>query len=212
MDWLFADEVTGNFDGIVCGIDEAGRGPLAGAVYAAAVILPKGCEIPGLDDSKRLREKQRDALLEVIRETALDWAVGRAESYEIDKLNILGATMLAMRRAVALLRVRPALLLIDGSYAKGFDLPVKTVVKGDARVPAIAAASIVAKVIRDEHCRELDALYPQYRFAAHKGYATAYHRAMIKKYGPCPVHRRSFLKNIIGEMNEDEQTEFWKEG
>ncbi len=212
MDWLFVNGLTQSFDGIVCGIDEAGRGPLAGSVFAAAVILPRDCEIKGLNDSKKLSVKKREELFEIIKETAVDWAVAHAECYEVDKLNILGATMLAMRRALDLLHIKPGLLLIDGNCARGFDIPVKTVVKGDAKVPSIAAASIIAKVMRDHNCAELDKIYPQYHFAAHKGYPTADHRAMIKKYGPCPAHRRTFLKNIIGELNEDEQTGFWKKG
>ncbi len=183
----------------VCGVDEAGAGPLAGPVYAAAVILPREIAIPGLDDSKKLTEKKREALYGVITAQAAAWSVARAEAAEIDELNILNARMLAMQRAIDGLPVRPGLTLVDGNRDHGnrvaITAPHITIVGGDGKSASVAAASVLAKVSRDRYVStELEALYPQYQFARHKGYGTKLHYAMLDQYGPCPAHRRSFLK------------------
>ncbi len=178
--------------GRVAGVDEAGRGPLAGPVVAAAVILDPGRPIEGLDDSKRLAPAVRARLAAAIRERALAWALGRAEVDEIDRLNILQATLLAMRRAVEALRPRPDYALVDGDRWPPLPCPGEPVVGGDAREPAIAAASILAKTARDAEMVALDRRFPGYGFAAHKGYATAAHLAALRQLGPCPAHRRSF--------------------
>lgn len=183
---------------VFCGCDEAGRGPLAGPVYAAAVILPRGLEMEQLNDSKKLSPKKREALYDLIKEKALCYATARAEVEEIEALNILSAALLAMRRAIEKLEMKPDGALIDGNIARDFPLPAFPVIDGDGKCPSIAAASILAKVERDRDCTELDKLYPQYGFAVHKGYATKAHRAAILKYGPCPAHRMSFLKNLLG--------------
>lgn len=176
-----------------CGLDEAGRGPLAGPVFAGAVILPEGYIPEGLNDSKKLSEKKRDALFEQITENALAWGFGTASPKEIDEINILNASMLAMKRAVENLSVKPEFLLVDGNIARGFDQAAIPVIKGDAKSPSIAAASIIAKVLRDRECMEMDRLFPQYGFAKHKGYPTKAHFEAVEKFGPCPLHRRSFL-------------------
>lgn len=199
LTWEIEDSFRDDNLQVFCGCDEAGRGPLAGPVYAAAVILPRGIEIELLDDSKKLSPKKRDLLYDVIKEKALCFAVARAEVEEIEEINILSAALLAMRRAVEQLDVKPDGALIDGNIARGFSLPAFPVIGGDAKCPSIAAASILAKVERDRDCMELDKLYPEYGFAIHKGYATKLHREMILKYGPCPAHRRSFLKKLLGE-------------
>lgn len=183
----------------ICGVDEAGRGPLAGPVVAAACILPFGCEIEGLNDSKKLTEKKRDALFDVIREKAVAYSVAFATNEEIDKLNILNATMLAMARAILSLPVPADFALVDGNCIRNFPIPAQTIVKGDAKSPSIAAASILAKVTRDRYCMEMDAMYPEYDFKKHKGYPTKEHRELVMKYGPCPLHRRSFLKFMDGD-------------
>ena len=183
----------------VCGCDEAGAGPLAGPVYAAAVILPFGVEIPGLNDSKKLTDKRRRELLPIIKEQAIAWGIGLADHNEIDEINILQATYLAMERAIAALPVKPELALIDGNRAKDFGLPVETVVKGDSRSASIAAASVLAKVTRDDLMLELAEQYPQYGFEIHKGYGTKAHYAALTEHGPCPIHRMSFLKKFYGE-------------
>lgn len=177
---------------VVCGADEAGRGPLAGSVYAAAVILPQGLVIDGLNDSKKLTEKKREKLFEIIKAEAISYGIAYATAAEIDELNILNASLLAMRRAIAMLDPTPDFALIDGNQTRGFTLPVKAVVKGDSLSPSIAAASILAKVSRDRSCLELDAKYPEYGFAKHKGYPTKEHYEAIKTYGITPDHRRSF--------------------
>ena len=188
---------------VLCGIDEAGRGPLAGSVYAAAVILPAGVFIDGLDDSKKLSEKKREALFDEIREKAVSFCVASASAEEIDRYNILEATFMAMRRAAAGLSERPAHVLVDGNRDPGLGMSCQTVVKGDSVSASIAAASILAKVSRDRYMRELDEKYPQYLFAKHKGYGTKLHYEMIEKYGFCPEHRRSFFRkhkvDIAGE-------------
>ena len=178
----------------VCGVDEAGRGPLAGNVVAAgAVILPEGVVIEGLNDSKKISEKKRDALYDVIVKEATAYSIAWATPAEIDEHNILGATMIAMNRAVKGLSVKADYALIDGNCARGFDIPTQTVVKGDAKSPSIAAASILAKVTRDRQCAELEKEYPGYGFAKHKGYPTKDHMQKVRELGPCPEHRKSFL-------------------
>lgn len=178
-----------------CGVDEAGRGPLAGDVYAAAVILDPKNPIEGLNDSKKLTEKKREALFPEIKEKALSWSVGIATVEEIETYNILQATFLAMRRAVAGLSVRPSMAIVDGNRNPGLDIPTRLLVKGDGTSAAVAAASIIAKVSRDHYMREVDAAYPQYQFAKHKGYGTKLHYEMLDLYGESPVHRHSFLKS-----------------
>lgn len=178
--------------GLVCGIDEAGRGPLAGPVVAAAVILDPQRPIAGLNDSKKLSEKKRDVLAEIIRERALAWSVAEATVEEIDRLNILHATMLAMQRAVAALHVRPVSALVDGNRCPKLDVPCEAVVKGDGKIASIAAASILAKTVRDAGMLVLHAQYPQYGFDRHMGYPTAAHFAALEAHGASPVHRRSF--------------------
>ena len=178
----------------VCGLDEAGRGPLAGPVYAGAVILPEGYLPEGLDDSKKLSEKKREELFSLITQNAVAWGYGVAGAEEIDRINILNASLLAMRRAVASLRIKPDFLLVDGNVFRGFEEPGLALVKGDGKSPSIAAASIVAKVLRDRECLEMDRAYPQYGFARHKGYPTKAHFEAIEKYGVSPIHRKSFLK------------------
>lgn len=178
----------------VCGCDEAGRGPLCGPVVAAAVILPRDCEIEGLNDSKKLTEKKREALFDVIKEKAIAYAIAEATPAEIDEINILNASMLAMRRAVEALPHPADFALIDGNCSRGFTIPTETVVKGDAKSASIAAASILAKVTRDRGCIELDREYPQYGIAKHKGYPTKDHMDAVREHGVAPIYRRSFLK------------------
>lgn len=186
--------------GIVCGVDEAGRGPLAGPVYAAAVILSPDRPIAGLNDSKKLSEKKREALYDVIIDQAEAYCIASASVAEIEQYNILGATYLAMTRAVQGLSILPNLALIDGNrIPPQLGVTAQTVVKGDAQSESIAAASILAKVTRDRLLIEMDARYPQYGFAVHKGYGTAAHTAALKEFGPCPEHRPSFLKKILGD-------------
>ena len=186
--------------GYLCGIDEVGRGPLAGPVVACAVILPKDHGILYLNDSKKLSEKRRLALCEEIKEKALSWSLGRAEPHEIDELNILHATMLAMQRAVAGLHIAPEYVLIDGNRCPKLPMPSMAVVKGDSRVPEISAASILAKVTRDAEMAALDIVFPQYGFAQHKGYPTAFHLEKLAEHGATEHHRRSFgpVKRALG--------------
>lgn len=178
--------------GVVAGIDEAGRGPLAGPVVAAAVILDPARPIAGLDDSKKVGEKKREALALLIRERAVAWAVAEASVAEIDRLNILRATLLAMQRAVAGMGIRPTRALVDGNRCPQLDIPVAAVIGGDGTIAPIAAASILAKTVRDAGMRELHARYPQYGFASHMGYPTAAHLQALAAHGVSPVHRRSF--------------------
>ena len=178
---------------LLAGTDEAGRGPLAGPVVAAACILPEGYCPDGLDDSKKLTEKKRERLFDEICANAIAYCIASASPEEIDAINILEASLLAMRRAVAGLSQTPDLLLVDGNVDREFPLPAKAIVGGDAKSPSIAAASILAKVTRDRLCRDMDAAYPQYGFAKHKGYPTPEHKLAVYEYGPCPLHRRSFL-------------------
>ena len=178
----------------VCGCDEAGRGPLCGPVVAAAVILPRGLVIDGLDDSKKLTEKKREALFDVICEKAVAYAIAEATPEEIDEINILNASMLAMRRAVEALPHPADFALIDGNCSRGFDIPTETVVKGDSRSYSIAAASVLAKVTRDRGCHELDRAYPEYGIAKHKGYPTKDHMNAVRRHGAAPIYRKTFLK------------------
>ncbi len=197
--WLYEKEVFSQGYHLVCGVDEAGRGPLAGPVCAAAVILPAELEIPGLDDSKKLSDKRRRELFPVIQEKAVAYGIGFASHEEIDEINILQATYLAMERAIAQLQVKPEFALIDGNRAKDFGLPVKTVVKGDSLSASIAAASVLAKVSRDVLMEEAAQEYPGYGFEIHKGYGTKAHYEALTKLGASPIHRMSFLKKFYGE-------------
>lgn len=184
---------------IVCGIDEAGRGPLAGPVCAAAVVLPRDLEIEGLNDSKKLSDKRRRVLFDEITAQAVTYGIAFATEQEIDEINILQATFLAMRRALAQLSIQPSIALIDGNRETDFGLPVRTIVKGDSLSANIAAASILAKVTRDDFMLEQAKLYPEYGFDIHKGYGTKVHYEALRKYGPCPIHRRTFLKKFYAE-------------
>lgn len=192
--FLHAEQAALHWDapGLVAGVDEAGRGPLAGPVVAAAVVLDDLRPIRGLNDSKKLSAAQRERLFDAVMAQALCTSVAVASAAEIDQLNILQATLLAMRRAVQGLRLRPQLVLVDGNRLPVLDIRAEAIVKGDAKVAAISAASILAKVTRDRWCHELDARFPQYGFATHKGYGTAAHLAALREHGPCPEHRRSF--------------------
>ena len=192
--YSYENDLRGEGYQLICGIDEAGRGPLAGPVCAAACILPAGLVIEGLNDSKKLSEKRREALYEEITARALAWAVCLADEKTIDEINILQATYVAMRGAVEGLSLRPELCLVDGNRDPGLGLPTRTVVKGDASCASVAAASILAKVTRDRLMVEYDKQYPAYGFAVHKGYGTKAHYAAVAALGLCPIHRRSFFK------------------
>ena len=197
--WEIEDSLYAQGVEILCGVDEAGRGPLAGPVYAAAVILPRHLEIPGLTDSKKLSDKKRRELFPVIQEQATAFGIGFASEAEIDEINILQATFLAMKRALAQLPIRPDLALIDGNRETDFGIPVKTVVKGDSLSANIAAASILAKVSRDDYMLRLAEAYPQYGFDIHKGYGTKAHYQALREFGPSDVHRKTFLKSFYGK-------------
>ena len=197
--WEIENEAFEEGYQIICGVDEAGRGPLAGPVCAAAVILPKNLEIPGLTDSKKLTDKKRRELFPVIKEQAIAYGIGLASHEEIDNINILQATYLAMERALAQLSVKPDLALIDGNRAKDFGIPVKTVVKGDSLSMNIAAASILAKVTRDDLMLEMAEKYPEYGFEVHKGYGTKAHYEALRNHGASAIHRQTFLKKFYGE-------------
>ena len=197
--WEIENSHFANGIKLICGVDEAGRGPLAGPVCAAAVILPPNTDIPGLNDSKKLTDKRRRELFPIIKEQAIAYGIGFASHEEIDQINILQATYLAMERALAQLSVKPELALIDGNRAKDFGLPVETVVKGDSRSASIAAASILAKVSRDDLMEQAAVDYPQYQFEIHKGYGTKAHYAALTEHGPSPIHRMTFLKKFYGE-------------
>lgn len=200
MDYSYEEKAVEKGFKTVCGIDEAGRGPLAGPVYAAAVILPLGLDIDGLNDSKKLTEKKREMLFDVICDKAVDFSIGVADEKEIDEINILNATFLAMKRAVEGLTVKPDYALIDGNqYPHIGGVTEETIVKGDGKSMSVAAASILAKVSRDRFMLEIAEKYPQYCFEKHKGYGTKLHYEMLEKYGISPVHRKSFLKKFIGE-------------
>ena len=181
----------------ICGIDEAGRGPLAGPVVAAAAVLPKDCQIFYLNDSKKLSEKKRDLLFDEIKEKAVAYGIGIVSPQVIDEINILQATYEAMRQAISQLNVIPEILLNDAVIIPGVDIMQVPIVKGDAKSVSIAAASILAKVTRDRMMMEYDQIYPEYGFAKHKGYGTAAHIAALKEYGPCPIHRRTFIKKFV---------------
>lgn len=187
----------------ICGIDEAGRGPLAGPVFAAAVILPQGLVIDGLNDSKKISEKKRDELFDIIQEEAISYSIAFATEQEIDDINILQATFLAMRRACEGLHVTADYALIDGNRMPNLgDVEGEPIIKGDTQSASIAAASILAKVSRDRVMLELDKIYPEYQFAKHKGYGTKLHRELLLEHGMCPIHRRSFMKKILGDIHE----------
>lgn len=194
--WEIEDENYAEGVEFICGVDEAGRGPLAGPVCAAAVILPPHTQIPGLNDSKKLSDKRRRELFPVICEQALAYGIAFATEQEIDEINILHATFLAMERALAQLKIRPDLVLIDGNRQKDFGLPVKTVVKGDSLSANIAAASVLAKVTRDDFMVRQAEQFPEYGFEIHKGYGTKAHYAALEQYGACPIHRKTFLKKF----------------
>ena len=196
MTYEYENQLKSQGYSVVCGVDEAGRGPLAGPVFAAAVILPDDLGDLGINDSKKLSEKKREALFDVITEKALAYCIASADEKEIDKINILNATFLAMKRAIDGLSIKPDIALIDGNRKPGSGIEEMTLVKGDAKSISIAAASILAKVSRDRYLLQLDEKYPEYQFRKHKGYPTALHYEMIKEHGISPVHRLSFLKNL----------------
>ncbi len=196
--WEIEDTLKEKGVGVICGVDEAGRGPLAGPVCAAAVILPEHLEIPGLNDSKKLTDKKRRELYPIIKEQAIAYGIAFASEQEIDEINILQATFLAMKRAIAQLDGKADFALIDGNRETDFGMEVMTVVKGDSRSANIAAASILAKVTRDEYMEKLAQEYPEYGFEVHKGYGTKRHYAALTEYGMCPAHRRTFLKKFYG--------------
>ena len=194
--WELENEIYGQGYGLICGVDEAGRGPLAGPVCAAAVILPRGIEIAGLDDSKKLSGQKRELLYDEIREKALYFAAAFASVEEIERLNILQAALLAMNRAIAALGASPDLALIDGNRCKEIEVPARAIIKGDGRCADIAAASVLAKVTRDRYMIGQAVKYPQYGFEKHKGYGTKEHYAAIRAHGTCPLHRPSFLRKM----------------
>lgn len=198
MDWLEYENAALNsgFE-VICGIDEAGRGPLAGPVYAAAVILPKGHIVEGVNDSKKISEKKRDLLFDKIIDECVCYSIGTASEQEIDEINILQATFLAMRRAVEGLEIKPDIALVDGNKKPGLDIAEQTIVKGDSKSANIAAASIIAKVSRDRYMLEIAEKYPEYQFEKHKGYGTKLHYEMLEKYGISPIHRKTFLKKLF---------------
>lgn len=198
-DYEFEKAAVNSGFSCICGVDEAGRGPLAGPVCAAAVILPEGAVIAGLDDSKKLTEKKRERLYDIIKETAVAYSVAYGTLEEIETVNILEATYLAMNRAIEGLNIKPDFALIDGNRVpRGIKIPCETIVKGDSKSMSVAAASVLAKVTRDRLMLEYDKKYPEYNFKKHKGYGTKEHTELIKQYGPCEIHRLSFLKNILG--------------
>ncbi len=197
--WEIENSLYSNGYKMICGVDEAGRGPLAGPVCAAAVILPKGLEIPGLNDSKKLTDKKRRELFPIIKEQAVAYGIGIATHTEIDEINILQATYLAMQRAIDQLEGIADFALIDGNRAKDFGIPTRTVIKGDSLSASIAAASVLAKVTRDDMMLELAKEYPQYGFEVHKGYGTKAHYDALRQYGHCAIHRLSFLKKFYGQ-------------
>ena len=194
MNWELEEKYYNEGYKVVCGTDEAGRGPLAGPVVAAAVILPRDIEIPGLNDSKKLTEKKREKLFDIIKESAIAYCIAQASVEEINKLNILEADLLAMRRAIDGLSIPADLALIDGNIARDFQIPAVPVIKGDATSMNIAAASILAKVTRDRMCIDLDRDYPEYGIAKHKGYGTKDHMNALRTYGPSPIHRKQFIR------------------
>ena len=194
--WELENEIYDSGVELICGVDEAGRGPLAGPVCAAAVILPRGLEIEGLNDSKKLSEKKRDKLFDAICAEAVSYGIAFASVEEIEEVNILNAAMLAMNRAIEKLSVKPTLALIDGNRDSAINMPSRCVVKGDAKCADIAAASILAKVTRDRYMLEMAVKYPEYHFEKHKGYGTKLHYEALREYGPCEIHRLSFLRKM----------------
>jgi ribonuclease HII len=201
MDWLlYENEAKSKGYNVICGVDEAGRGPLAGPVFAAAVILPEGHIIEGVNDSKKLSEKKRDLLFDKIIDECVCYSIGTASEREIDEINILQATFLAMKRAVDGLEIKPDLALVDGNQIPPVNADVLTIVKGDGKSASIAAASIIAKVSRDRYMIELAKQYPQYEFERHKGYGTKLHYEKIAEHGICEAHRKTFLKKVLGEL------------
>ena len=194
--WTLENEIYAEGYKLICGVDEAGRGPLAGPVYAAAVILPRDADIPGLNDSKKLTEKKREALFDVITRSAMSYGIASASVEEIEKLNILNATFLAMNRAVAHLDPKPELTLVDGNRNTGIETASRCIVKGDSKCADIAAASVLAKVSRDRYMLALAEEFPEYHFEKHKGYGTKLHYEALREFGPLPVHRVSFLRKM----------------
>ena len=197
--WEIEDRYYAQGLRLICGVDEAGRGPLAGPVCAAAVILPQHISIPGINDSKKLTDKKRRELFPIIKENAIAYSIAISDEKEIDEINILQATLLAMERAIQALEVKPEIVLIDGNRAKDFGVPAETVVHGDSLSASIAAASILAKVIRDDYMMQMAEKYPEYSFEVHKGYGTKAHYSALQEYGPCPIHRMTFLRKFYGE-------------
>ena len=202
LDYTIENQLHDEGFSVVCGVDEAGRGPLCGPVFAAACILPDGLVLEGLNDSKKLTPKKRDKLFDLIRENAVAYCIASASVEEIDELNILEADLLAMRRAIDGLAVKAEFALIDGNIAREFEIPARAVIGGDAKSPSIAAASILAKVARDRDCLELDAQYPQYGIAKHKGYGTKQHMDALRTYGPSPIHRKQFIRFLEKDANK----------
>ena len=201
LDYAIENQLHEEGYATVCGVDEAGRGPLCGPVFAAACILPDGLVLEGLNDSKKLTPKKRDKLFDLICENAIAYCIASASVEEIDELNILEADLLAMRRAIDGLSVKADFALIDGNIARGFQIPARAIIGGDAKSPSIAAASILAKVARDRDCIKLDAQYPQYGIAKHKGYGTKQHMDALRTYGPSPIHRKQFIRFLDKDAN-----------
>ncbi len=202
LDYTIENELHNEGYSLVCGVDEAGRGPLCGPVFAAACILPDGLVLEGLNDSKKLTPKKREKLFDLICENAIAYCIASASVEEIDELNILEADLLAMRRAIDGLAVKADFALIDGNIARDFQIPARAIIGGDAKSPSIAAASILAKVARDRDCIELDAQYPQYGIAKHKGYGTKQHMDALRTYGPSPIHRKQFIRFLDKDENK----------
>ena len=202
LDYTIEDQLHNEGYSLVCGVDEAGRGPLCGPVFAAACILPDGLVLEGLNDSKKLTPKKREKLFDLICENAITYCIASASVEEIDQLNILEADLLAMRRAIDGLSVKADFALIDGNIARDFQIPARAIIGGDAKSPSIAAASILAKVARDRDCIELDAQYPQYGIAKHKGYGTKQHMDALRAYGPSPIHRKQFIRFLEKDANK----------
>lgn len=202
LDYTLENQLQEEGFSLVCGVDEAGRGPLCGPVFAAACILPDGLVLEGLNDSKKLTPKKRDKLFDLICENAIAYSIASASVEEIDELNILEADLLAMRRAIDGLSVKADFALIDGNIAKDFQIPARAIIGGDAKSPSIAAASILAKVARDRDCIKLDEAYPQYGIAKHKGYGTKQHMDALRTYGPSPIHRKQFIRFLDKDANK----------
>ena len=202
LDYTLENQLQEEGFSLVCGVDEAGRGPLCGPVFAAACILPDGLVLEGLNDSKKLTPKKRDKLFDLICENAIAYSIASASVEEIDELNILEADLLAMRRAIDGLSVKADFALIDGNIARDFQIPARAIIGGDAKSPSIAAASILAKVARDRDCIKLDEAYPQYGIAKHKGYGTKQHMDALRTYGPSPIHRKQFIRFLDKDANK----------